>query len=154
MSPSPSAQAPPQYDIGAPLITIGPVSSGLDAATIIAAQPPWQLPTIAGFGLCRMQLAHAAHELLLGRADVEQRLPGLGLAEEDHEVDRMALAQRDAYLRVVLEAADAGTVAGARVDDHVGTPLGIDVTPFGRDDAHQRVVDRAGRACAHRRTIS
>ena len=44
-------RAPPQYDIGAPLITIGPVSSGSAAASIIAAQPPWQLPTITGLGL-------------------------------------------------------------------------------------------------------
>src|SRR6185436_18027770 len=51
LSPSPSLHAPPQYDIGAPLMTIGPAASGSDAASIIAAQPPWQLPTTAGFGL-------------------------------------------------------------------------------------------------------
>ncbi len=61
-----------------------------------------------------MQLAHLAHERLLRLADVEQRLARLGIAEEDHEVDRMALAQRDADLRVVLEAADPRAVAGAR----------------------------------------
>ena len=32
-------------------MTIGPVSPGSDAASIIAAHPPWQLPTIAGFAL-------------------------------------------------------------------------------------------------------
>src|SRR5215472_15360433 len=98
LSPSPSFHAPPQYDIGAPLMTIGPVSSGLAAASIIAAQPPWQLPTMAG----------------------------LGLREEDHEVDRMAFAQRDAHLGIVLEAADARAVASARIDDHVRPALRID----------------------------
>ena len=38
-----------QYDIGAPLITSGPAMSGRAAASIITAQPPWQLPTITGF---------------------------------------------------------------------------------------------------------
>jgi hypothetical protein len=51
LSPSPSLHAPPQYDIGAPLITSGPVWSGSEATSIIAAQPPWQLPMIAGFAL-------------------------------------------------------------------------------------------------------
>ena len=41
----------------------------------------------------RMQLAHVVHELLLGLADVEQRLARLGIAEEDDEVHRMAAAQ-------------------------------------------------------------
>jgi hypothetical protein len=31
---------PAQYDIGAPLITSGPVMSGRAAASIITAQPP------------------------------------------------------------------------------------------------------------------
>ncbi len=98
---------------------------------------------IAGLGLLRVQFAHLAHELLLGFADIEQRLAGLGVAEEDHEVDRVALAQRDADLRVVLEAADARAVAGARVDDHVGTALRIDGHAFRRRDLQQRVVDGA-----------
>ena len=90
-----------------------------------------------------MQLAHLAHELLLRLAHVEQRLAGLGIAEEDDEVDRVALAQRHADLRVVLEAADAGAVAGTRIDDDVRTPLGVDGHALGRNDAHQRIVDRA-----------
>ena len=93
----------------------------------------------------RMQLAHLLHELLLGIADIEQRLAGLGIAEEDHEVDRMSLAQRDADLRIVLESADARAVAGARIDDHVRPPLRIDFHAFRRDDPHERVVDRPGK---------
>ena len=60
-----------------------------------------------GLAARRMQRAHLAHELLFGFAYVEQRLPRLGIAEEDDEVDGMAVAQRDADLRIVLEAADA-----------------------------------------------
>ena len=43
-----------------------------------------------GLRAVRMELAHLAHELLLGLAHVDQRLSGLGIAEEDDEVDRMA----------------------------------------------------------------
>ena len=50
--------------------------------------------------------------------------------------------QRHADLRIVLEAADAGAVAAARVDDHVGAALGIHRHALGRNDAQQRVVDR------------
>ena len=65
-----------------------------------------------------MQLADLPDEDDLGAADVLDRLAGLGLREEGHEVDRVAGAQRDADLALLLEAADAGAVAGARVDDH------------------------------------
>ena len=40
-----------QYDIGAPLMTSAPAMSGRAAASIITAQPPWQLPTSTGFAL-------------------------------------------------------------------------------------------------------
>ena len=43
----------------------------------------------------------------------------------------MALVQRDPDLRVLLGAADAGTVAAAWVDDQVGRRFGSTVTPFG-----------------------
>ena len=46
-----SWKAPAQYDSGAPLMTSGPVSSGSEAASIMPAYPPWQLPTITGLGL-------------------------------------------------------------------------------------------------------
>ena len=45
-------------------------------------------------------------------------------------------------LRIVLEPADAGAVTAARVDDHVGAPLGIHRHALRRNDAKQRVVDR------------
>jgi hypothetical protein len=43
----------------------------------------------------------------------------------------VACAQRHADLRIVLEATDAGTVAAARVDDHVRAAIGSTVTPLG-----------------------
>ena len=100
------------------------------------------MPTIPGFGRVGMKLAHAMHELALGVAHVEQRLSRLGIREEDDEVHGMAFVQRHADLRIVLEAADAGTVAAARVDDHVRAALGIDRHALRRNDAQQRVVDR------------
>ena len=76
-------------------------------------------------------VAHAAHELALGGAHVEQRLPGLGVGKKMTKYTGMSGAQRDADLRVVLEAADAGAVAAARIDDDVGRLRASTVTPSG-----------------------
>ncbi len=58
--------------------------------------------------------------------------------------------QRYPDLGIVLEAADAGTVASARVDDHVRAALGIHRDALWRNDAQQRVVDRTlERATVH-----
>jgi hypothetical protein len=87
-----------------------------------------------------MALGDDAHELRFRVGDVGERLPGLRLGEEDHEVDRVAFAQRDADLRVVLEAPDARPVAGARVDDDERALRVVDLRAGRRHDAHQRVV--------------
>src|SRR5215470_9681090 len=55
----------------------------------------------------------------------------------------MSFAQSDAYLGVVLEAADAWPVPGPWIDDQVRTPLRIDRHPLRRHNAHQRVVHGA-----------
>ncbi|MCE3250881.1 MAG: hypothetical protein K0R41_4706, partial [Geminicoccaceae bacterium] len=90
-----------------------------------------------------MQLAHLADEQDLGAADVLDRLPGLGLREEGHEVDRMARPHRHADLALLLEAADAGAMPGARVDDHERPLRRIaGLAPPGLD-AHERVVHRS-----------
>jgi hypothetical protein len=93
-------------------------------------------------GRLRVQPVHVRHELLLGVADVQQRLAGFRLGEEDDEVHGMARAQRDPHLRIVLEAADAGAMARAGIDHDVGAQLAIDLHALGRDDADQGVVDR------------
>ena len=55
----------------------------------------------------------------------------------------MTGAHRHAELAVGLEAADAGTVAGARVDHDEGTLARVDDHAGRRLDADQPVVDRA-----------
>ncbi len=61
---------------------------------------------------------------------------------EDDEIDGMAVVQRDADLAVGLEAADAGAVAGARIDDHVGPLPGLHLDAVGREDLQQHLVGR------------
>ena len=51
------------------------------------------------------------------------------------------MRQRDANLTFVLEAADARTVARARVDDDVRALLRIDRDALRRDDLQQQIVD-------------
>ena len=78
----------------------------------------------------------------LGGGDVEDGLAGHRLGQEADEVGRMAGLHGHADLAVGLEAADAGTVAGARVDDDERALLRIDLDTLGRDDAGEHVVDR------------
>jgi len=79
-------------------------------------------------------------ELGLGAGDVEQGLTLDRFGLEGDEVDRMAGAQRDTDLGVRLEAADAGAMAGARVDDHDRPPRRIHHRAIRRQDAQQRVI--------------
>ena len=116
--------------------------SGRAAASIITAQPPWQLPMTDRLLALRMALGDDADEFGFGVGDIGERLARHRLRKEDDEVDGVAGAQRDADFGVFLEAADARTVPRARVDDHE-RPLGVvDLDALGRDDAHQRVVGR------------
>ena len=114
---------------------IGPNSSGRVAATIIIAQPPWQLPITTGLpsasgcsSITRSRnAASAAHDVL-------DRLAGHRLGQEADEVAGVAGAHGDADLAVGLEAADARPVAGARVDDDERPLALIDGDAGGRDD--------------------
>ena len=54
----------------------------------------------------------------------------------------MAGLKGDADLALRLEAANAGSMAGARIDDDEGPLLLIDLDAFRRRDAGQNVVDR------------
>ena len=67
-----------------------------------------------------MERVHLAQEFDLGGAHGLDRLAGDRLREEHHEVARVRGLERDADLAVHLEAANAGAVAGARIDDHEG----------------------------------
>ena len=76
----------------------------------------------------------------LGLADVLDRLPGNGLGQEADEIAGMSRLECHADLAVLLHAADARAVSGARVEHDEG-PLGpVVTTPFGGLDPHQEVV--------------
>ncbi len=95
-----------------------------------------------------MAAADLGDELRLGPHDVGESLGRLGARAEDDEIDGVAVAQRDADLAVGLEAADAGAVPGARIDDHVGALPALHLDPLGREDFEQHLVGRAAQGLA------
>ena len=122
---------------------IGPNNSGRMAARIITAQPAWQLPITHGLPIgIRMQRDHLFQEYRFGARDVLDRLSRHRIGQEADEIAGMARLQGDADLAVRLEAADARTMAGARIDHHKRTARGVDFDAFGRDDANQPIIDR------------
>ena len=98
-----------------------------------------------GLGMARRDLGD---ERRFGRAHVFDGLSGHGLREEADEVAGMAGRHGDADLAVLLHPADAGSMAGARVDDDEGRLGRIDRFVVERDDAHQRIVHRPGQGTA------
>ena len=78
----------------------------------------------------------------LGQADILDRLARHRLRQEADEIAGMTRRQRDADLAVVLHAADARSVPGARVEHDERALARIDRYARRRDDADQRVVDR------------
>ena len=90
-----------------------------------------------------MEPGHHLEEVRLGAHHVLDRLAGRRLRQEADEVAGMAGAQGDADLAVGFEAADAGPVPGARVDDHERPLLRIDRHVLEPIDPDQPVVDRA-----------
>ena len=56
--------------------------------------------------------------------------------------------ERDADFAVGLEAADAGAVPGARVDDDERPPRRIELDAGRGNDPHEAVVDRPGKCAA------
>ena len=98
---------------------IGPNSSGRMAASIMIAQPAWQLPITQGLpsasGCSAMTFSR---KIASARAMSSMVWPGIGLGQEADEIAGMPGLERDADLAVGLEAADAGAVPGARIDHH------------------------------------
>ena len=78
----------------------------------------------------------------LGAGDVLDGLAWNGIGQKSDEVARMTGLEGDADFAVGLEAANAGAVAGARVDDNEWPQLRIDFDASGRNDAHKRIVHR------------
>ncbi len=72
------------------------------------------------------------------------RLARNRIGGEADEITGMALAQGGADLAVGLEAANAGAMAGARIDDDDRALGGVDRQALWRGDADQAIVDRAG----------
>ena len=78
----------------------------------------------------------------------EQRLAVLRLRTESDEVHRVPRAHRHADLGIELEAADAGPMPGARIDDHHGAGLRVHRHVGGRQQAQQGVVAGPGQVPA------
>ena len=89
-----------------------------------------------------VQRHHALEERHLPLDDIEECLAGRRGRAEAEEIDRVALGQGVADLAVGLEAADTGTLAGARVDHHHGAFAGIGRGAVRRQDAQEGIVDR------------
>ena len=89
-----------------------------------------------------MQRDDLLQEDRLGARDVPEGLARHRLGQEADEVAGMAGLEGHADLAVGLEAADAGAVPGARIDDDEGAARRIDLDALRRDDAHEGIVDR------------
>ena len=90
----------------------------------------------------RMQCDDLFEKSRLGARDVLDGLARHRLGQKADEIAGMAGLEGDADLAVGLEAADARTVPGARIDDDERSPCWIDLDAFGRDHLHQSIVDR------------
>ena len=94
--------------------------------------------------LSLMALRDVRDERLQRASTSAKRLVRAGLRKEDDEVDGVAHVQGHPDLGVALEAADAGTVSGTRIENDHGRLRGIDaivpavVADLG--DPEQRVV--------------
>ncbi len=89
-----------------------------------------------------MQRDHRLKEDRLGARDVLDGLTWHGIGQEPDEIAGMASPDGDANFRIGLEAAYARAVACARVDDHKGSALVIDLDALRRDDPRQCIVYR------------
>jgi hypothetical protein len=86
---------------------------------------------------------HLLQEHRFGTRNIFDGLAGHWLGQEANEIARMTCFERHADLAVGLEPANAGAMARARIDDHKGASVRINCHPFGRDDAHKRVIHRS-----------
>jgi hypothetical protein len=89
----------------------------------------------------RMPLDHFLDEDRFSAGDTFDGLSRHGLGKEPDEVAGMSCLHGHADLTVGLEAADTGTVTGARVDHDERPAIEVDLHSLGRNDADQRIVD-------------
>ncbi len=78
-----------------------------------------------------------------GSRDVLNRLARHGVRQESDEVAGMAGLDCDADFAIGLEAANAGSVSGARVHDNEGAASRIYRGPGRRNDPHEYIIDGA-----------
>jgi hypothetical protein len=83
---------------------------------------------------------HALEEHALCMGDVFDCLTGLGFGEEADEVARMTCVEGYPNLALRLEAADARSMASARIDDDEGALAPITLYFRRRHDLYQYVV--------------
>ena len=76
--------------------------------------------------LSRVKLGDFLNEAAQRVQHVRQRLAGHRFGKEHHEIDRMALVHRHAYLAVAFEPAYAGAMPGARINDDYRRFFGVE----------------------------
>nr|GEU28058.1 hypothetical protein [Tanacetum cinerariifolium] len=91
----------------------------------------------------RVALGHVGNKSRFRAAHVFDGLARHGIRGETDEVARVAGLEHDADFAVVLHAADAGAVAGARVEHDERTLAGVGRHAVGRSDVTQAVVHGA-----------
>src|SRR5262249_57555953 len=77
-----------------------------------------------------------------GACDVLDGLAGHGIRQEADEIAGMPRFERDTDFAIGLEAADAGAMTRARIDDDERTACRIDFDPLWRDDPHETGIYR------------
>ena len=108
-------------------------------------QPAWQLPIRQGLpSASGCSAATSSTNRASASADILDGLAGHRLRQEADEIAGMSRLKRDADLAVMLHAADAGPVAGARIENDEGPLAWID-DAFRRNDPHQGIIHRAWR---------
>ena len=89
-----------------------------------------------------MKLDDLFQENRFRAGDVADRLAGHGVGQKADEVTRVPGFQRHPDFTVGLEAADARTVTGARIDDDEGSLRRINLDAGRRNDTRQTIIDR------------
>jgi hypothetical protein len=89
-----------------------------------------------------VQPDHPLQEDRLGAGDVLDGLAGHRIGDESDEIAGMSRLERNADLAVSLEAADARSMPGARIDDDERAAGRVGRDALWRDDAHEAVIDR------------
>ena len=115
------------------------------------AHPAWQLPMTQGLPSasgCKRNDFFQKDRLRM--RDIAERLARHRIRKEADEIAGMPGLEGNADLAVGLEAADAGAMPGARIDDDEGPAERIDLDPCRRNDPHERIVHRPLEACGRR----